>query len=148
MGGLGVVYKVTGAATGGAFAIVEHPLRPGALAGPPHTHAHEDEFSYVLEGRVGFLVGEEAFEADEGAYVAKPRGLAHTFWNAGAAPARIMEMIAPGGFERYFEELAAILAVGPEPDIGRITALAGRYGLTLHMERLAEISQTHGVAVG
>ncbi len=96
LGGLGVVYKVTGAATGGAFAIVEHPLRPGALAGPPHTHAHEDEFSYVLKGRVGFLVGEAAFEADEGAYVAKPRGLAHTFWNPGAAPARIMEMIAPG----------------------------------------------------
>ncbi len=51
LGGLGVVNKVAGAETGGAFAIVEHPLAPGALAGPPHTH--EDEITLVLAGEIG-----------------------------------------------------------------------------------------------
>jgi len=53
LGGLGVVYKVAGAETGGAFAIVEHPLAPGDLAGPPHAHAHEDEITLVLAGEIG-----------------------------------------------------------------------------------------------
>ncbi len=55
LGGLGVVYKVAGAETGGAFAIVEHPLAPGALAGPPHTHAHAHahEITLVLAGEIG-----------------------------------------------------------------------------------------------
>src|SRR2546422_827750 len=34
-GGLGVVFKLFGTDTGGRFAVVEHPLAPGILAGPP-----------------------------------------------------------------------------------------------------------------
>src|SRR6476620_11749506 len=82
MGGLGVVYKVSGEETGGTFAIVEHPLAPHALAGPPHTHSNEDEISLVLEGEVGVQIGDETLLATPGAYVIKPRGIPHTFWNA------------------------------------------------------------------
>lgn len=108
-GGVGVVRKIS-AATGGVFSVVEHPLEPGALAAPPHTHANVDEYSFVIEGEIGVLMGEETFKAPAGAYVLKPRGVAHTFWNPGPEPARVLEIISPAGFEQYFEELAGILS--------------------------------------
>ena len=145
IGGLGVVYKLTGNETGGAFAIVEHPLRVGALAGPPHTHTHEDEISLVLEGEIGVQVGDEVFTAPTGTYVVKPRGVPHTFWNAGSTPARIQEIITPAGFEEYFREVAAALAPGGPPDVAKLMEVAGRYGLILHMERLGEVMETHNV---
>ena len=51
-GGLGVVFKLFGTDTGGRFAVVEHPLAPGILAGPSHIHHNENEASYVVEGEV------------------------------------------------------------------------------------------------
>ncbi len=48
LGGMGVVFKVSGEDTGGAFAVVEHPIEPGRLV-LPHVHLNEDEYSYVLE---------------------------------------------------------------------------------------------------
>jgi quercetin dioxygenase-like cupin family protein len=145
LGGLGVVFKLSGADTGGAFSIVEHPLRPGALAAPPHTHSREDEISLVLDGEIGVLVGDAVFTATKGAYVVKPRGVPHTFWNAGADPARVQEIITPAGFEAYFRDVAAVLAASREPDIPRLIAIATRYGVTMHMERVPAVMQEHGV---
>src|SRR5204862_176929 len=80
-----------------------------ALAAPLHRHRNEDEYSYVLEGRVGVQLGEETLEAGPGELVFKPRGQWHAFWNAGDEPARLLEVISPAGFEHYFEEIAALL---------------------------------------
>jgi quercetin dioxygenase-like cupin family protein len=85
LGGAWVVFKVSGADTGGAFAVVEHPIEPGRLV-PPHVHLHEDEYSYVLEGTIGARVGDHEVAAGPGSYVIKPRGLMHTFGTR--APAR------------------------------------------------------------
>jgi quercetin dioxygenase-like cupin family protein len=98
IGGMGVVYKLFGQDTGGSFSIVEHPLEPGTLA-PPHTHTREDEFSFVLEGEVGMRAGDQVIVATPGCYVLKPRGVPHTFWNAGLKPARIIEIISPAGLK-------------------------------------------------
>jgi mannose-6-phosphate isomerase-like protein (cupin superfamily) len=146
-GGVGVIRKIS-AASGGAFSVVEHPLEPGTLAAPPHTHADTDEYSFVIEGEIGVLMGEETFRAPAGAYVLKVRGVPHTFWNTGPGPARVLEIISPASFEQYFEELAAILSSTPPgepPDLARLAEMAGRYGTTFHMERMAEIMETHGV---
>src|SRR5580704_16017222 len=59
---------------------------PGRMV-PPHVHAHEDEFSYILEGEIGARIGDEVLQATTGSYVFKPRGLPHTFWNATTKPA-------------------------------------------------------------
>jgi uncharacterized cupin superfamily protein len=84
---MGVVFKLSGADTGGAFAVVEHPIEPGRLV-LPHVHKHEDEYSYVLEGTIGARVGDhEVAAVGPGSYLLKPRGLMHTFWNAGQRPA-------------------------------------------------------------
>ena len=147
-GGVGVIRKISSVATGGTFSVVEHPLEPGALAAPPHTHADVDEYSFVIEGEIRVMMGEETFRAPTGAYVLKPRGVPHTFWNPGPKPARVLEIISPASFEDYFEELAAILSSTPPggpPDLARIAGMAGRYGTTFHMEQLAEITEKHGV---
>src|SRR3954470_6579252 len=105
LGGMGIVFKVSGADTGGTFAVVEHPIEPGRLV-LPHVHSREDEYSYVLEGTIGARVGDREVIAGPGSYLIKPRGLMHTFWNAGPGPARLLEVISPAGFEAYFAELA------------------------------------------
>jgi mannose-6-phosphate isomerase-like protein (cupin superfamily) len=147
-GGFGVVGKVSGARTGGAFSIVEHPLEPGVLGAPPHTHANEDETSFVIEGEIGVMIGGEEVRAGAGSYVFKPRGVPHAFWNPGPEPARILEIISPAGFERYFEELAGVLSAGGPPDLERISEVAGRYGLTFHMEQVPDLLERHGLTMG
>ena len=143
---LGVRFMIDGEMTGGRFSLVEHPLPARALGAPVHTHTNEDEYSYVLEGRFGVQLGDQVFEAGPGDLVFKPRGVAHTFWNAGDEPARMLELISPAGFEHYFRELAPLLtsAERDEAEIGKVVAtyeleidfdtvpiLAERYGLRL-----------------
>jgi mannose-6-phosphate isomerase-like protein (cupin superfamily) len=138
LGGMGVVFKVSGADTGGAFAIVEHPIEPGRLV-LPHVHRHEDEYSYVLEGTIGARVGDHEVTAGPGSYLFKPRGLMHTFWNACPGPARILEVISPAGFEAYFAELAEA------GDPGRREELAATYGVTYSSDWVAELSSRHNL---
>jgi quercetin dioxygenase-like cupin family protein len=138
LGGMGVVFKVSGANTGGAFAIVEHPIDAGRLV-LPHVHRHEDEYSYVLEGTIGARVGDQEIVAGPGSYVIKPRGLMHTFWNAGPGPARLLEMIAPSGFETYFIELAEA------GDPGRRQELAAKYGVTYSSDWVAELTSRYNL---
>ncbi|WP_393058567.1 cupin domain-containing protein [Streptomyces sp. LN549] len=146
LGGIGVNYKVPAEATGGGFAIVEHPVEPGVLV-PPHVHTREDEFSFVIEGEVGVRIGDHVFTARTGDYVVKPRDVPHTFWNSGPAHARLLEILSPPQFGQYFREMAAILAEGGEPDFERIASLAGRYGVTFLMDWVPELSSTYGVTV-
>ena len=105
LGSIGVRFMIDGDTTGGGFSLVEHPMAPHALAAPLHRHLREDEYSFVLEGRMGALLGDDVLEAGPGDLVFKPRGEWHTFWNAGEDPCRILEIIAPAGFERFFAEL-------------------------------------------
>jgi mannose-6-phosphate isomerase-like protein (cupin superfamily) len=144
---LGVRFLLDGDRTDGAFSLVEHPLPPRALGAPVHTHAHEDEYSYVLEGHVGVLIGDEELVAGPGELVLKPRGVRHAFWNAGDEPARLLELISPAGFEQYFREAASLLA-GPEPDTDAVAELAARYGLDLDFSTVPGLVERHGLAGG
>jgi len=143
-----VGFKLFGADTGGALAVVEHVLGPGLLGAPMHTHRNEDEYSYVLEGAITVLVGDQLIQAPAGTLVCKPRNIPHTFWNQGSIPARLLEIISPAGFEGYFDELAEVLSAGGPPDIGRITALAQKYGMEMDFSTIAEISQKYNVSIG
>src|SRR6187455_1831762 len=105
LGSMGVRFMLASDETGGGFSLVEHPIPPRALAAPLHKHSREDEYSFVLEGRMGALLGDDVVEAGPGDLVYKPRGQCHTFWNAGDEECRILEVIAPAGFERFFDEL-------------------------------------------
>ena len=147
-GSFGVIFKVLSSATDGSASIVEHTLGPKVLAAPPHKHRSEDEISYIVEGQVAVLQGDEVTIAGAGSYVVKPRGIFHTFWNAGDEPARMIEVIAPGGFESYFRELAPLIPQNAAPDIGSIIALGQRYGLEYDMQRVPELIQRYGLNMG
>ncbi|HZQ03308.1 MAG TPA: cupin domain-containing protein [Gaiellaceae bacterium] len=147
LGSIGVRFLVDGAEAGERFSLVEHPMSPRALAAPLHLHTREDEYSFVLEGRMGALLGDEVVEAGPGDLVFKPRDQWHTFWNAGDEPCRILEIIAPAGFERFFRELSDMGgAVDADPDA--LTALAVRFGLELRLESVPELLERFGLRIG
>jgi len=124
---------IDGDETGRGFSLVEHPMGPRALAAPLHRHTREDEYSYVLEGRMGALLGDEVLEAGRGDLIFKPRNQWHTFWNAGDEPCRILEIIAPAGFEGFFDELVDLGGVAQaEPQV--MGELCARYGLDMDPE--------------
>jgi mannose-6-phosphate isomerase-like protein (cupin superfamily) len=135
LGSIGVRFMVDGAESGGGFSLVEHPMSPRALAAPLHRHAREDEYSYVLEGRMGALLGDEELVAEQGDLVFKPRNQWHTFWNAGEEPARILEIISPAGFEKYFEELVD-LGGSTEAELPDLMELSARYELEVDPESI------------
>jgi mannose-6-phosphate isomerase-like protein (cupin superfamily) len=130
LGSIGVRFMVDGSESGGGFSLVEHPMSARALAAPLHRHTREDEYSFVVEGRMGALLGDEVVYAQAGDLVFKPRDQWHSFWNAGDEPCRILEIISPAGFERYFEELIELGDVtGAEPRA--LAELCARYGLEM-----------------
>ena len=135
--------------TGGGFSLVEHPIPPRALAAPLHRHSREDEYSFVLEGRLGALLGDEVVYGHPGDLICKPRGQWHTFWNAGDEPARILEMISPAGFERYFEQMVDLLeqSVGA-PDPSELGAIAAQHGLEVDRESIPRLTEHYGLRWG
>ncbi len=144
LAGVGVRFLLDAGRTGGGFSLVEHPIAPRTLGSPVHTHAREDEWSFVLEGRVGLLIGDDELEAGPGDLVLKPRGVPHAFWNATDEPARFLEIISPAGFEHYFAEAAAMFSPG-EPDMEAFAALCARYGLDMRFETVGDLAARHGL---
>ena len=147
LGSIGVRFMIDGGETDGTFSLVEHPLPPRHLAAPLHKHSREDEYSFVLEGRMGALLGDEEVYAEVGDLVFKPRDQWHTFWNAGDEPCRILEIISPAGFEGFFDELVDMNAEGSF-DPTRVPELGARYGLEADPESIPGLCEKYGVKFG
>jgi mannose-6-phosphate isomerase-like protein (cupin superfamily) len=144
LGSIGVRFMIDGATTGGGFSLVEHPMSARALAAPLHRHTREDEYSYVIEGRMGALLGDEVLEAGPGDLVFKPRGEWHTFWNAGDEPCRVLEILAPAGFEGFFAELVALGGVAQaDPEV--LGALCARYELEMDPSSVPGLIERFGL---
>lgn len=138
LGTVGVRFMLDGGDAGERFSLVEHPMSPRALAAPLHRHSREDEYSYVLEGRMGALLGDDVVLANAGDLVFKPRGQWHTFWNAGDETCRILEIISPAGFEQFFSELVDLGGVtNADPDtLGQLSA---RYELEMDPSSIPQL---------
>ncbi len=147
LGSIGARFMIDGAEAGERFSLVEHPMSPRALAAPLHRHTREDEYSYVLEGRMGALLGDDVVEAGPGDLVFKPRKQWHTFWNAGDEPCRILEIISPAGFEHFFRELADMGGVA-EVDEEAFAELRARYGLDMRPETVPDLLERFGLRMG
>ena len=123
-------FKVLGADNGDAFSMCE--VRNSPRGGvPPHIDHHDDEAFLVLEGTYSCMCtpGESFFA---------PRGTPHAFKNAGDTEARILIVQAPGGVvEKYLEEAwetiedPSNLPEPVEPDFGKVTTVAQKYGIEL-----------------
>jgi quercetin dioxygenase-like cupin family protein len=147
LGSIGVRFMIDGGETDERFSLVEHPMSPRALAAPLHRHNHEDEYSFVLEGSVGALLGDEVVIGKPGDLIFKPRGQWHTFWNAGDTPARILEILSPAGFEAFFEELDALggaIQAAPEA----LGELCARYELDMQPETVPGLLERFGLVIG
>ena len=147
LGSIGVRFMIDGEETDRGFSLVEHPMSPRALAAPLHRHNKEDEYTYVLEGKVGALLGDEVLVAEVGDLVFKPRDQWHTFWNAGDTPARILEFIAPAGFEHFFEELSDMGgALNADPEA--LGALCQRYELEMDPDSIPGLLERFDLVIG
>jgi len=147
LGSIGVRFMIGGDETDQGFSLVEHPMSPRSLAAPLHRHNREDEYTFVLEGKVGALLGDEVLVAAPGELVWKPRNQWHTFWNAGDEPARILEIIAPAGFERFFQELSDMGgAVKADPQ--ELGELAARYELEMQPESVPGLLERFDLVMG
>ena len=131
--------------TGDDAALIEHELAPHALGAPVHTHEHEDETSHVLAGTLGVELGGETLTLTAGDTLRKPRGVPHTFWNAGDEPVRFLEVVTPGAFAGYFEDVAPVLDRPGPPDVATLGAIAGRYGLAMEPETIGRLAEAHAL---
>jgi mannose-6-phosphate isomerase-like protein (cupin superfamily) len=127
-----ITLKLTSEDTGGAFSLFEGTIPPGG--GPPHVQHREDESFYVLEGEFEILVGEDTIPAGAGSCVHVPSGTLHMFKNVGTSSSRILGVLTPGRFEKFFLEAGELVTEGAsapegEPDVGRLVEIGQKYGL-------------------
>lgn len=130
-----VTFLITGEQSGGAFFMCDVQVPPGG-GPPPHIHHREDEAFYMLEGTLMVMAGEATISASPGDFVYVPRGTTHSFKNAGSVDCRMLVMITPAGFEKFFEETFDQARPGPEaiamptPELmARMAAAASRHGM-------------------
>lgn len=95
------------ASTPGAAAVLELDLPPRTFGAPPHIHAREDEFFYVVQGQVEFLDRDQRQLAGPGSLVVLPRGHLHGFWNPTDTPAKMLLIVTPGEFASFFDDVVA-----------------------------------------
>ena len=123
--GTRVVFKVESDSATGA-SLSEWNALPGFDTGL-HVHERLEETWFVLSGELEFRVGDETFTAEAGTTVFVPPHVPHAFANRGEADASFLLPVAPPGHDRYFDELAEILAVDGPPDLDAIDDLRRRY---------------------
>ena len=135
-------FMIDGRDTGERFSLVQHIFEPRALAAPVHRHHLEDEYTFVLTGRIGAMLGDEEAVAEPGDLLFKPRGQWHTFWNAGDEPATCLELISPAGLEQFFRLLAER---GEELSPEELGEAAAPYRCDADMERTGPLMERHGL---
>lgn len=142
---LGTTYRVLSKSVNGSAAIVEHTLEAKSIGAPMHKHTYEDEISFVLEGQLSVIQDGKVEIAGPGQYIVKPRGIFHTFWNAGDQTIRFVEVITPGNFEHYFAEIAPFLLAGQPPQLDKLRETAVKYGLIIDPPAAEEITRQYGL---
>lgn len=126
--------KASRAVTRGAYTMLEQ-----VCAGPPpplHIHDNEEEALYVLDGTIDIFLGDEVVDARAGTFCMIPRGTAHSYRSTGPTPARLLLILSPPGFERFFAEVERRFPREsglPPADIVEpaLAAIVGQYGLRI-----------------
>lgn len=130
---------VTGAETGGAFAVMDFLIPPGGGPGP-HAHADFQESFYVVEGEIEFKSEAGTYVAKKGAFVTIPKGgIVHQFKNKTNQTAQMTCTVVPAGLEAFFMEVGkpvvnGIIPPSPPMDAEAIKAiqdLTKKYGQQL-----------------
>ena len=122
-----ITLKVSGKDSGGLLSVDEFTVLGGGGGPPPHVHYAHDETLFVLEGELCFRIGERDIVAPAGAFAYVPRGVAHTFSNAGETPAKLLGVFTPGGYERCYEEIAQTFPAGSPADPEELVLIMKKY---------------------
>lgn len=126
----GTTLRVLSTATDSAGASTfEFVAKPGWDTGS-HLHTRIEEQFYVIDGEMELRAGDRIVVGRPGSFVTAPAGIPHAFANRSDAPARMLLVCTPPGHERYFADLAAILARDGAPDPDEISRLRARYDTT------------------
>jgi quercetin dioxygenase-like cupin family protein len=120
--GNAITIKIHGRDTGGAFSLIESVEKENAGT-PPHIHHREDETFHVLEGDYEFMCAGRLHKASKGDTVFAPRDVPHNYKCVSKTGGRLLVVISPAGFEKFFEEISGMT------DIGRVVEIGRRYGL-------------------
>jgi quercetin dioxygenase-like cupin family protein len=128
VGQLGINYIVDGAASG-TLGVFELTVPPGSNVPPPHSHSHNEECVYVLEGTLRYSVGAETRDLSHGQSMSTPKGVVHAFSHPFAVAARALIIQSPDIGAQYFRDVAAVVNVGGPPDKAALVAVMATYGL-------------------
>ncbi len=128
VGQLEIRYLVDGSKSGG-LGVFELVVPPGANVPPPHSHRHNEEFFYVVEGSLGYSVDGESRELAPGEWMSTPRGSVHAFRNTGTQTARALVVLTPDIGAQYFRDVAEVVNAGGPPDRAKLLDVMSRYGL-------------------
>lgn len=130
--GVPTLMRSTSETSGGAFGLLEHWSMPPDFGSPYHVHHLEDEAFYVLEGEMAFICDGKWVKGGPGTYVFGPREIPHGFKVIGTAPARMLLMCSPAGFERFVLELREDLtSPAAPPDMAKLVAVAAKYSIDI-----------------
>ena len=140
-------WGIGAAETDGALSMLQVSIPPKTLI-KPHSHTREDEYSFILSGPIGVRTADDVVEeVPTGSWLVKPRGVPHAMWNLGEEPALVLEVVVPGGLERYFQEIAPILREhGPEWT-KRYNQAAADYGLDVLDDWSRELQAKYGITL-
>ncbi|GAB2483816.1 cupin domain-containing protein [Comamonas humi] len=128
LGKLSVHYLVDGSQTG-SVGMFELTVPPSSNVPPPHSHTHNDECVYVLEGTLRYAVDAEVRDLGAGECMYSPRGSVHHFSNPHGTEARALIVQSPDIGIQYFRDIGAVVNAGGPPDKAALVAVMARYGL-------------------
>ena len=126
--------KASRSSTGGRITVIESHTLGGEQE---HVHTREDEYFYVLEGRIIVHCGDETYSAGPGSFVFLPRGIPHGWDVHGGGLAKILMMTAPAMLEEFLREFHA-------PTVEPRHAIAAKYGITFVRKPSGETKKLQG----
>jgi quercetin dioxygenase-like cupin family protein len=130
VGQLGIRYLIDGSHNAG-MGIFELTVPPASNVPPPHSHSHNEEIVYVLEGTLRYTVGSNTRDLTPGQTMHTPKGEVHGFSNPFGGTARALIILSPDIGAQYFRDVAAVVSAGGPPDKAVLASVMTRYGLLL-----------------
>jgi DNA-binding transcriptional MerR regulator/mannose-6-phosphate isomerase-like protein (cupin superfamily) len=107
--------KVSAQDTDGAMCVFEFT---GMGGGPRHLHHEQDEWIYVIDGELGFVVGAERLRLTAGESIFIPRKTAHIWTCMSGRPAKIINVYQPAGkMEEFFREISTLKGLPTREDV-------------------------------
>ena len=128
IGQLEVKYLIDGSAHAG-IGLFELTVPPESNVPPPHSHTHNEECVYVLEGTLRYSVDDVTRDLRPGDWMRTPKGSVHGFSNPHEGTARALIALTPDIGAQYFRDVASIVNGGGPPDRMQLLAIMARYGL-------------------